>query len=123
MSLSEFTTDDIAAAKRFLIDGYGVNETADALGLGRQQLRQIAAGRTYRQVQPLGRHRAGSGLLGYVVRRDARRLQRLELEIAIAEGESELAALRTGHADTRPLSSGLARTVKVHSHVPSAGAL
>ena len=75
--------DDIALAKRALLAGYGLNETADALGLGRQQLLRIALGRTYRQVEPLNRQRFGSGLESCLRRRNLSRRRASALRDAV----------------------------------------
>ena len=89
MSERWFTTDDIAASKRFLIEGYGVREVADALGLSVNTVQGVWEGRTYRQVVPLQRHKMGANLTDYVVKRNAQRLRLAELRDALAELELE----------------------------------
>ena len=92
MSRTIISTDDIAAAKRYLIEGYADDEVADALGLPIGTVKGLWKG-TYGQVRPLGRHRMCGSLTAYVVKRDTRRLRMLELEVAVCETELELEAL------------------------------
>ena len=92
MSRTIIETDDIAAAKRFLIEGYTDNEVAAALGLPIGTVKGLWKG-TYWQVRPLGRHRMCASLSAYVVKRDTLRLRMVELDVAIRETELELAAL------------------------------
>lgn len=96
MSRPFVAIDDVAAAKRFLLEGYGDHEVADALGLPIRTVNGLWKGK-YPRVQPLGRHRMCANLTAYVVKRDTQRLAMLELRAEVREAELELAAL---NADT-----------------------